>query len=185
MAKTQYYTATTLDGYIADEHNSLDWLFEVERANADDNFARFFAEVGAMAMGATTYRWVLDHDQLLDRPERWKDYYGETSCWVFTHRTLPPVPGADIRFVQGLVAPIHEMMTQAAGAKNVWLVGGGELVGQFADAGLLDEVFVGIAPVTLGGGAPLLPRRLTAADLELIDVSRDKQFVLLSYRMRR
>jgi dihydrofolate reductase len=67
----------------------------------------------------------------------------------------------------------------------VWLVGGGELVGQFADAGLLDEILVGVAPVTLGGGAPLLPRRLTAADLELVDVGRDKQFVLLSYRLRR
>lgn len=67
----------------------------------------------------------------------------------------------------------------------MWLVGGGELVGQFADAGLLDEILVGVAPVTLGGGAPLLPRRLTAADLELVDVGRDKQFVLLSYRLRR
>ena len=76
-------------------------------------------------------------------------------------------------------------MTQAAGDRNVWLVGGGELVGQFADSGLLDEVLVGIAPVTLGGGAPLLPRRLTAADLELVDVARDKQFVRLSYRLRR
>lgn len=185
VAKTQYYTAATLDGYIADEHNSLDWLFEVDRADADDNFTRFFAEVGAMAMGATTYRWVLDHEHLLDHPEKWKAYYGETSCWVFTHRTLPPVPGADIRFVQGAVGPIHEMMTQAAGEKNVWLVGGGELVGQFADASMLDEVLVGIAPVTLGGGAPLLPRRLTAADLELINVGRDKQFALLSYRLRR
>ncbi len=75
-------------------------------------------------------------------------------------------------------------MTQAAGDRNVWLVGGGGLVGQFADCSLLDEVFVGIAPVTLGGGAPLLPRRLTAADLELVDVARDKQFVRLSYRLR-
>lgn len=185
VTKTQYYTATTLDGYIADEQNSLDWLFEVERADADDNFARFFAGVGAMAMGAMTYAWVLEHERLLDRPEQWQVYYGETPCWVFTHRTLPAVPGADIRFVQGAVGPVHEQMTQAAGGKNVWLVGGGELVGQFADGGLLDEVLVGIAPVTLGRGAPLLPRRLTAADLELVDVARDKQFALLSYRLRR
>jgi dihydrofolate reductase len=75
-------------------------------------------------------------------------------------------------------------MTQAAGDRNIWLVGGGDLVGQFSDRGLLDEVLVGIAPVTLGGGAPLLPRLLTAADLELVDVSRDKQFVRLSYRLR-
>jgi dihydrofolate reductase len=76
-------------------------------------------------------------------------------------------------------------MTHAAGEMNIWLVGGGDLVGQFADCGLLDEMFVGIAPVTLGGGAPLLPRRLTAADLELVDVVRDKQFARLSYRLRR
>jgi dihydrofolate reductase len=184
VPKTQYYTATSLDGYIADEHNSLDWLFEVERTEADDDFTRFFADVGAMAMGATTYEWVLEHDRLLDHPEVWHAYYGETPCWVFTHRTLPPVPGADIRFVQGDVRPVHREMTQAAGEKNVWLVGGGGLVGQFADCSLLDAVLVGIAPVTLGSGAPLLPRRLTAADLELVDVARDKQFVRLSYRLR-
>jgi dihydrofolate reductase len=185
VTKTQYYTATSLDGYIADEHNSLDWLLEVDRAAGDDDsFTRFFAHVGAMAMGATTYEWVLDHDQLLDHPEKWRAYYGETPCWVFTHRTLPPVPGADIRFVQGDVRPVHQAMTQAARERNVWLVGGGELVGQFADCSLLDEVLVGIAPVTLAGGAPLLPRRLTAADLELVDVARDKQFARLSYRLR-
>jgi dihydrofolate reductase len=66
MTKTQYYTAMSLDGCIADENNSLDWLFEVDRAEGDDSFTRFFANVGAMAMGATTYEWVLDHDHLLD-----------------------------------------------------------------------------------------------------------------------
>ena len=76
-------------------------------------------------------------------------------------------------------------MTRAAGEKNIWLVGGGELVGQFADRKLLDEILVGIAPVTLGRGAPLLPRRLTANDLELVEVVRDRQFVRLSYRLRR
>jgi dihydrofolate reductase len=105
-------------------------------------------------------------------------------CWVFTHRTLPPIPEADIRFVQGDVRPVHQEMTQAVGDRNVWLVGGGELVGQFADCSLLDEALVGIAPVTLGRGAPLLPRRLTAADLELVDAAVDKQFVRLTYRLR-
>jgi dihydrofolate reductase len=184
VTKTQYYTATSLDGYIADEDNSLDWLFEVDRAQGDDHFTRFFADVGAMAMGATTYEWVLDHEQLLDHPEKWRAYYGDTPCWVFTHRELPSVQGVTLRFVEGDVAPIHEEMTRAAGDKNVWLVGGGELVGQFADLGLLDEIQVGIAPVTLGRGAPLLPRRITARDLELVDVDRDVQFVRLRYRLR-
>ena len=187
MGVTQYYTATTLDGYIADEHNSLEWLFEVDRdAEAGEHsFAAFFAQVGAMAMGATTYEWVLDHEGLLDEPAKWGARYGDTACWVFTHRTLPPIPGANIVFVSGDVAPVHEQMAAAAGEQNIWLVGGGDLVGQFADQQLLDEILVGIAPVTLGRGAPLLPRRLTASQLELVDVSRDRQFARLNYRVRR
>jgi dihydrofolate reductase len=184
--KTQYYTATTLDGFIADEHHSLDWLFEVDRAGetGEHSFAAFFAEVGAMAMGATTYEWVLAHDGLLEDPARWRGYYGDTPCWVFAHRALRPLPGVDISFVQGDVGPVHERMRRAADERNIWLVGGGDLVGQFADRHLLDEIIVGVAPVTLGRGAPLLPRRLTASALELVDVARDRQFARLSYRVR-
>ena len=186
MAKTQYYTATTLDGFIADENHSLEWLFEVDRETegGEHSFGAFFAEVGAMAMGATTYQWVLDHDNLLAEPEKWRGYYGDTQCWVFTHRDLPAIPGAAVHFVRGDVAPVHEQMTGAAAGKNIWLVGGGDLVGQFADQGLLDEILVGVAPVTLGRGAPLLPRRLTASQLELVEVARDKQFARLTYRLR-
>jgi dihydrofolate reductase len=137
-----------------------------------------------MAMGATTYEWVVEHERLLDDPGKWHGYYGDTPCWVFTHRTLAAIPGADVFFVQGDVEPVHEQMVQAAAGKNVWLVGGGDLVGQFVDRHLLDEIFVGIAPVTLGRGAPLLPRRLTANQLELVDVGRDSQFARLTYRVR-
>ena len=185
--KTQYYTATSLDGYIADENNSLDWLFEVEGGGDDgeSSFAAFFAEVGAMAMGATTYEWVVEHDRLLDDPGKWHVYYADTPCWVFSHRTLAAVPGVDVHFVQGDVEPVHEQMRRAAAGKNVWLLGGGDLVGQFADRQLLDEILVGVAPVMLGRGAPLLPRRLAATQLELVDVSRDSQFARLIYRVRK
>jgi dihydrofolate reductase len=76
-------------------------------------------------------------------------------------------------------------MTCAAAGKNVWIVGGGELVGLFADEGRLDEILLGVAPVTLGAGAPLLPRRLTATDLTLTRVEQDGQFALLSYTVAR
>jgi dihydrofolate reductase len=185
MTKTQYYTATTLDGFIADERNSLDWLFVVDRGESpDQDYEQFFAEVGAMAMGATTYEWIVAHEDLVGSPEKWQAWYGETPCWVFTHRELPPIPGATLSFVQGEVSPVHEQLTQAAGGKNVWVVGGGDLVGQFADAGLLDEILVSIAPVTLGRGAPLLPRRLTSEQLTLVDVSRRGQFATLRYEVR-
>jgi dihydrofolate reductase len=174
VSLTQYYTATTLDGFIADPDNSLDWLFT--RARDDDgpgNYADFIAEVGALAMGSTTYEWILDHEFKDKDPAEWKWPY-DIPCWVFTHRQLQVVPDADIEFTSGDVAPVHEQLVEAAGGRNVWIVGGGDLVGQFADAGLLDEVIVGIAPVTLGAGAPLLPRRI---ELRLEDVGRNGDFV--------
>jgi dihydrofolate reductase len=180
---TQYYTATTLDGFIADEKHSLDWLFVVERgADPGAEYREFIAEVGALAMGSTTYEWILDHENLVAEPEKWP--YERTPTWVFTTRDLPVLPGAPVTFVRGDVAPVHAEMVEAAGGKNVWLVGGGDLVGQFADAGLLDEIILGVAPVTLGRGAPLLPRRLTSEQLELVEVERVGQFARLVYRVR-
>ncbi len=185
MALTQYFTATSIDGFIADQDNSLEWLFQADAgADREDRFGLFFGAVGAMAMGATTYEWVLEHDQLLANPQKWREYYGSTPCWVFTHRQLPAVPGAALTFTSGDVVRVHADMTRAASGRNVWLVGGGELVGQFADQGLLDEIHLGVAPVMLGGGAPLLPRRLTALDLSLVSVRRDAQFASLTYQVR-
>lgn len=181
MAKTQYYTATSIDGHIADSENSLDWLFEADTGRDDNPFAAFFAEVGAFAMGATTYEWTLEHESLLDQPQTWTSYYGDVPAWVFTHRALPAVPGATLSFVSGDVRPVHAAMSTAARGKNIWIVGGGELAGAFADAGLLDELILGIAPVTLGNGAPLLPRRLTSSRLSLTDLRRQGEFAYLTY----
>jgi dihydrofolate reductase len=181
--RVQYFTATTLDGFIADADNSLDWLFQVEREDEGAGFGRFLADVGAMAMGATTYEWVLDHESLLDHPERWRAFYADRPTWVFGHRALTPIPGIDLRFVRGDVAPVHAEMVAAAEGRNVWLVGGGDLVGQFHDAGLLDEVRVSIAPVTLGSGAPLLPRRIEG--LRLTSVERNGQMVDATYEVTR
>nr|WP_296070212.1 dihydrofolate reductase family protein [uncultured Actinoplanes sp.] len=189
MPKTQYYTATTIDGFIADPDNSLDWLFEVDEGREDEAgetpFSAFFAGVGAFAMGATTYRWVLEHDALLENPIKWAEYYGDTPAWVFTHRDLPPIPGANLTFVRGDVRPVHEAMSAVAGEKNIWLVGGGELAGAFADAGLLDEIILGVAPVTLGAGAPVLPRRLGASRLRLTGMQQRGQFAYLTYAVGR
>jgi dihydrofolate reductase len=179
MARTTYYTAVSADGFIADERNSLDWLFEVE--GGGDRFAPFFAGVGAFAMGATTYEWILAHEGALSHPEKWQRWYGDTPGWVFTHRDLPAVPGANLSFVRGDVHPVHKAMAAAAGDRTVWLVGGGELVGAFADQGLLDEIVLGVAPVTLAAGAPVLPRRLVSGRLELVEVERAEQFAYLTY----
>ena len=182
MSLTQYYTATSLDGFIAGPDNSLDWLFTRKREpDGPLNYDDFIADVGALAMGSTTYEWILDHEFAGKDPPDWKWPY-EIPCWVFTHRQLPVVPGAPIEFTSADVAAVHEAMAAAAGEKNVWIVGGGDLAGQFADVGLLDEVIVMIAPVTLGAGAPLLPRRI---ELHLEELGQNGDFACARFSVVR
>ena len=182
MSLTQYYTATTLDGFIADPDNSLDWLFTRKHDESGPmNYGQFIAGVGALAMGSTTYEWILDHE-FADKPAaEWRWPY-DVLCWVFTHRQLQVVPGAPIEFTSAAVTDVHRQMAAAAGERNVWVVGGGDLAGQFADAGLLDEVIVSIAPVTLGAGAPLLPRRI---ELRLEETDRNGDLVSAGYSVVR
>ncbi|MFJ2834001.1 dihydrofolate reductase family protein [Nocardia sp. NPDC087230] len=177
---TRYYTATSLDGYIADPDNSLDWLMAVPDADtALGDVSDFVLGVGALCLGSTTYEWMVTNNP----PEDWHENYGDRPTWVFTHRELPELPGANIRFVAGEVGAVHAQMVDAAASRDIWIIGGGDLAGQFADAGLLDEVVVGVAPVTLGGGAPLLPRRLLSDRLRLVEVAQLGQFAKLVYRV--
>ena len=182
--KTQYYTAASLDGFIADRNNSLDWLFQFgdpEGSGAAD----FFRDIGAAAMGSTTYEWALDN-YIYEDPEKPKRWPHQQPSWVFTSRSLRTIPGANIRFVKGDVRPVHAEMVAAAGGKNVWIAGGGDLAGQFYDAGLLDELIITIASVTLGGGAPLFPRAIVKPPLKLTSVTRHgDKFVELRYDIAR
>ncbi|MGU3432857.1 dihydrofolate reductase family protein [Actinomycetes bacterium M1A6_2h] len=166
---TTYYTAMTLDGFLADENDSLDWLFRQEQdENGPMNYTEFIAGVGAIVMGATTYRWLLDHD------DNWPY---DMPAWVVTHRTFPPTDH-DIRFVEGGVSDLWTDISASAGEKDVWIVGGGDLAAQFAEAGHLDRMIVYIAPVTLGAGRPLFPRPF---DFELVNTARNGAFVCAEY----
>ncbi|WP_308012779.1 dihydrofolate reductase family protein [Microbacterium paraoxydans] len=133
-------------------------------------YTAFEKNVGALGMGSSTYEWVMRHEE-----GRWG--YSQPT-WVFSHRELALPVGADVRVTQHDVRSVHAEMSEAAGDQDIWIVGGGDLAGQFADAGLLDEVWVQYAPVTLGSGAPLLPRRL---DLELLEVARNRSFLCGRY----
>ena len=182
--KTQYYTAASLDGFIATTDHSLEWLFQLGDI-ADTGYNDFIKDVGTLAMGASTYEWMLRNvvGPEAKTPGPWP--YSQPT-WIFTHRELPRVPGADLRFVQGDVRPVHRAMTEAAPGKNVWLVGGGELVGQFHDHGLLDELIVTIGSVTLGSGQPLLPRAITHPHLRLTSArAMGPGFVELRYDVPR
>lgn len=168
--RTQYYTAASLDGFIATPEDSLEWLFPLGDIN-QTGYPQFIKAVGALAMGSTTYEWMLRH---VIRPGSANpgEWPYEQPAWVFSSREQPGIPSADIRFVQGDVGPVYEQMRAAANGRNLWLVGGGGLVGQFYDAGLLDEIIVQVGSVTLGSGKPLLPRRITSPSLRLVSALR-------------
>lgn len=181
--KTQYYTAASLDGFIATEDDSLDWLFALGDLE-DSSYPAFIAEVGALAMGSATYEWLLSHaDEVVAQSGSPWPY--TQPAWVFSSRALPVIAGADIRFVRGDVRPVHAAMRAAAGGKNIWIVGGGALVGQFFDAGLLDELIIQIGSVTLEKGKPLLPRRITHPQLRLRSAHYASEgFAELRYEVR-
>lgn len=185
MPRTIFYTASTLNGFLADEHDSLDWLFAVPGGEPDaeggGEFAAFLDGIGVVVQGSTTYEWVLEHEDLVAHPEKWPSFYGARPTWVFTTRSLPAIAGADVRFASGSVMNEWPGIRDAAGDRDVWLVGGGDLVGQFADAGLLDELRISLAPATLERGKPLLPRSLGADRLHLQSARQNGQFAELVY----
>ena len=166
--KTQYYTASSLDGFLATEDDSLDWLFPLGSLD-NTSYPEFIAGVGALAMGSATYEWMLRNAEAVAK-ETGSPWPYTCPAWVFSSRRLPAIAGADIRFATGDVRTVHAQMLRASGGANLWIVGGGDLAGQFHDAGLLDEIIVQVGSVTLGRGKPLFPRRVLSPVLRLTDV---------------
>jgi len=176
VSKTQYYCAASLDGYIADADDGLDWLFTYEGSFEGEGvepapmseggaYERFYEGVGALISGSTTYEFVLDH---LAEDSEWP--YKGKPCWVLSSRDLPTPEGedVDVRIVDADVAELYDQMVAAAGERNVWVVGGGNVASQFADGGLLDELLVSVVPVVLGAGKPLFDRPLPRGAMQLV-----------------
>lgn len=186
MTRVQYFTATSLDGYIADVDNSLQWLFDCDQTDQkNDRFPTFVAGVGVQVMGRTTYDWVLDHEKLRDDEQRWTEVMADGETFVFTHREVFQFDHPHFHVVAGPVSEHIEAIVAAAGDRQVWVVGGGDLVGQFDDAGHLDQIILSVAAVTLGAGAPLLPRRIESDRLTLRECEHDEAFAYLTYDVTR
>ncbi len=166
MPRTQYYCAATLDGFIADSDDGLGWLFGYEGSFDGEGaepgpmsdggaYERFYEQVGALVSGSVTYEFVLDH---LGQGGEWP--YPDKPYWVLSSRDLPTPAGerADVRIADAPAAELHAEMLAAAGDRNLWVVGGGNVASQLADAGLIDEVLLTVVPVILGAGKPLFDR---------------------------
>ena len=151
MVRTVYYVAASLDGFISDSRDSQEWHRGFSGAEGQDVlFRKFLGRIGALVMGAGTYRSFQAAG-----PDSWA--FGRTPAWVFTHHEFPGISGADITFARGDVAEFHPDIVHDAGGKDIWLVGGGNLAAQFMNKGLVDEVVLTVIPVVLGSGRPLLP----------------------------
>lgn len=153
MTQFRYFVAASADGYIADDNDRLDWLMDFDGFEGQaESYAEFMGQIGAVAMGADTYSWLLN-----EALEEWP--YEGLPVWIFTHRELAAFPGADLTFVRGDVNEWAGDVARSANGKDVWVLGGGSLAGQFVDEGLLDELLLYTMPVLLGGGRPLFAIR--------------------------
>lgn len=169
---TVYYTASSLDGFIVDTEDSLDWLTS-RAVDADGPFGyeAFIDNIGALVMGAQTYTWIRRN-----HPGEWM--YTQPS-WVVTHH--PEIIAAEhpVRTFAGTVGELHPQLVEAAADKDVWVVGGGDLAAQYVAAGLIDEMIVSYAPCSLGSGAPLLPIR---SEWVLVESAVNGDFVCARWR---
>jgi dihydrofolate reductase len=184
-----YYAAATVDGYIAEADDTIDWLTSYAgRPLGDDvepvegGYDEFYERVGALVSGSVTYEWILGH---MERTGAGWIYPGKP-CWVLSSRELPVPEGEDVRIVNGQVAELEDEMLAAAGDRDLWVVGGGNVASQFADAGLLDELIVTVVPVVLGDGKPLFGRRVAGAPMRLVGaLPRSNGMLELRYELAR
>jgi dihydrofolate reductase len=187
MSLVRYYAAQTLDGYIAESDDTLDWLLRYEGhygdADSDANQAgydAFYEGIGALVSGSVTYEFVLEHI------DEWP--YAGKPCWVLSSRELPKPEGegVDVRLVSGEIPDLYDEMLASAGDRDLWIVGGGNVASQFADHGLLDRVEVTVVPVVLGDGKPLFDRRLPGGPMQLVSTTAfSSGMVGLTYEVKR
>jgi dihydrofolate reductase len=169
---TVYFTASSLDGYIVDEADSLDWLTSRSvDAEGPFGYEAFIKSVGALVMGSATYEWIVRN-----QPGEWPY---EQSSWVLTHRPDIIADGHPVQTFTGDVTELHPKLVSATAGKNVWVVGGGDVAAQFAKAGLIDEMIVTYAPCSLGGGSRVLPIR---SEWALVESAVNGDFVCARWR---
>jgi dihydrofolate reductase len=147
MRKIKLYIASSLDSYIASENGSIDWLF----SNADYGYTKFYDSIDAILVGRKTYDQSLKFDEY---PYKGKKVY------VFTRRTKGKKKNNNTHGVEYIDEDIpgfarHLVQQSSVEKKDIWLLGGGEIVSILLNAGLVDEIILTIHPIILGKGIPL------------------------------
>ncbi len=153
------HIATSADGYIARPDGDLEWLTSRPAPKGFYGIERFMRSVDAMVLGRKTYDVSLKLGATFDRH------------FVFSRQPAPSPAPAGVRFVSGDVGAFATRLKRARG-KNIWLMGGAELIAAFLDAGAIDEFIVSIVPVFIGEGIPLIAPRHRNVKLDLRSIAR-------------
>ena len=168
------YIAESLDGYIATEDDSLDWLFKVE-GEGDAGYSEFMETIDTVVMGRRTYDWVMEM-------EKGEYPYEGIKSYVFS-RTIPASDSGDVEFID-MAIPVFAEKLKSSPSKNIWVIGGSALLAGFLEAGLIDEFIISVAPVTIGTGIPLFQKSVLTTEYKLKDVKRYGQFAQLHYELK-
>ncbi|MEG0471062.1 MAG: dihydrofolate reductase family protein [Solibacillus sp.] len=168
------FIATSLDGYIATKDDTLEWLFKVE-GEGDNGYSAFYNTVDTVLMGKRTYDWIIEN-MTGEFP------YLDKQCYVFSRSVQDE--NEEVTFVQDdIVNFTNELLKQDG--KNIWLVGGGELLHSFLKERLVDELIITVAPTLIGNGIPLFKEHDFNLELSLKGVQQFNQFVELHYEVRK
>ncbi len=169
MARLRYSVAMSLDGFIADEQGGYDWII----AEDGIDFTAFLSNIDTLLMGRGTWQILEGQD---DGPAM---FAGMKLIVVST--TMDPAAYPDIEVVSTDVVARVEALRRD-GEKDIWLFGGGVLFRSMLEAGLVDRVELGIIPVLLGQGIPVLPGLEVPAKLVLHSTEVfDSGIALLKY----
>lgn len=171
--KLVVFIASSLDGYIATKDDSIEWLFNVE-GEGDNGFSEFYESVDTVLLGKRTFDWIMKQDT-----EEFP--YKNKECYVFTNSSIEDTE--DVKFINEDVTKFVDKLKSQDG-KNIWIVGGGELLHSFIKENLVDEFIITLAPTLLGNGIPLFREGDYQLDLSLKETRTFNQFVELHYAVK-
>lgn len=164
MSKVIVYIATSLDGYVAGKNDEISWLEIYNTADEDHGYAEFINNVGTAVMGARTY------DQSLKHPERMMT---GMKNYILSNTPMKVPSGVDAEFYKGDIAALIEKIKKESD-KDIFVVGGGQVVSSFLNARLVDELLHFVAPVLLKEGIPLYSALDKKINLRLVETAQYK-----------
>ncbi len=156
------YLAVSADGFIARPDGDVEWLNRIPDT-VDHGYAKFCASVDTILLGRGTYDWAVRY---MKKHPGTKVFDTRMPHYVFTRK--PPkraLPG--VQFTSESAKAVARRLRAARG-KNIWMMGGGQLIASFLDAGEIDEFQLHVIPVLIGKGIPLIAPRYRDIELRLI-----------------